>query len=130
MPASDSFLPTYIHTSPTSSQIDILSSSSRGTWRSDRTRGLLWCPKMSQLMMDAPNLVKDAGQEQGGEVEASALAATGGLTDYGKYVLASSAHACKAVKRRFRGSAKDATDTTSYTADAASGSASTASQRR
>ncbi|KAF8944370.1 hypothetical protein BGZ47_004339 [Haplosporangium gracile] len=86
----------------------------------------LWCSKISQLMMDSPNLIKAAGQEQGGEAKARALAATEGLSAYGKSVLVSCVDACEAVKKKFVGSAQGATATTLAAVDTVTGSASIA----
>ncbi|KAG0289392.1 hypothetical protein BGZ96_007063 [Linnemannia gamsii] len=60
----------------------------------------MWCSKMTQLMMDVPDLIKAAGQVLGGEAETRALNAAEALSMYGSVVLASCVDACDTVKKR------------------------------
>lgn len=105
--------PNCTHASPASSQIDNFIEQFQRNLEERQDEMNLWCSKMSQLMMDAPNLIKDAGQGQGGEAEARALAAAETLFAYGKSILASCFDACEAVQKKFIGSVQDATDTVS-----------------
>lgn len=105
--------PNCTRTSPTSSQIDNFIEQFQRNLEQRQDEMTFWCSKISQLMMDAPNLIKDAGKEQGGEAEARVLAAAETLSAYGKSVLASCFDACEAVKNRFIGSVEEATGTVS-----------------
>lgn len=78
----------------------------------------MWCAKMTQLMMDAPNLIKAAGQVYGGETETRALNAAEALSEYGRATLGSCFDACDNVWKIFKD--VDGAQTTATTTSAAS----------
>lgn len=89
-------------TPPTSDQFSDLVDLLQRTLEKRQEEMNMWCSKMTQLMMDAPDLIMAAGQEQGGEAETYALNAAEALSVYGSAVLASCVDTCDTVKKRFK----------------------------